>query len=62
MSSNFCGHSIEGSEFGGTGWVIEPEEGNVLGTTSPDQPFLTVEIDLEVARNAKHTYPRYVKE
>lgn len=62
MSSNFCGSSIEGSEFGGTGWVIEPEEGNVLGTTSPDQPFLTVEIDLEIARNAKHTYPRYVKE
>lgn len=62
LSSNFCGPNIEGSDFGGTGWVIEPEEGNVLGITSPDQPFLTVEIDLKVARNAKHTYPRYVKE
>jgi len=28
----------------------------------PEQPFLTVGIDLAVARNAKHTYPRYVKE
>jgi len=33
-----------------------------LGVTSPGRPFLTVEIDLEVAQNAKHTYPRYVKE
>ncbi len=62
LSSNFNGPNITGSEFGGTGWVIEPEEGSVLGVTSPGQPFLTVEIDLEVAQNAKNTYPRYVKE
>lgn len=62
LSSNFCGPNIKGSEFGGTGWIIEPEEGGVLGVTSPEQPFLTVGIDLAVARNAKHTYPRYVKE
>ena len=62
LSSNFRGTNIAGSDFGGTGWVVEPEEGRVLGTTSPGQPFLTVEIDLTVAQNAKHTYPRYVRE
>jgi len=62
LSSNFSGPNIEGSEFGGTGWVIEPEEGGVLGVTSADRPFMTVEIDLAVAHRAKTTYPRYVVE
>ena len=62
LSSNFSGPNIEGSEFGGTGWIIEPEEGEVLGVTSQSQPFVTTEINLEVAKKAKHTYPRYVKE
>ena len=62
LSSNFGGPNIEGSDFGGTGWIVEPEEGDVLGTTAPDQPFLTAEIDLNFARSAKHTYPRYVRE
>jgi N-carbamoylputrescine amidase len=60
LSSNLSGPNIESIEFGGTGWIIEPEEGNVLGVTSPNKPFLTVEIDLEVADKAKRTYPRYV--
>ena len=60
LSSNFSGPNIEGSEFGGTGWIVEPEEGEVLGVTSQSQPFVTAEINLEVAKKAKHTYPRYV--
>jgi len=51
---------MESIEFGGAGWIIEPEEGSVLGVTSPNKPFLTVEIDLEHAEKAKRTYPRYV--
>ena len=62
LSSNFSGPNIEGSEFGGSGWVIEPEEGSVLGVTSQGQPFLTVEIELEVPQNAKHAYLRYVRD
>lgn len=62
LSSNLSGPNIESSDFGGTGWVIEPEEGNVLGVTSPEEPFLTVEIDLETAEKAKLTYPRYVSD
>ena len=48
-------------ECGGMGWVIGPD-GDVLATTSPDEPFVTVEVDLAVAREAKGTYPRYVRE
>lgn len=44
---------------GGLGWVIDPE-GHVLGVTSPKEPFLTVEIDLDLADEAKQTYPRYL--
>ncbi|MEM6796027.1 MAG: carbon-nitrogen hydrolase family protein [Acidobacteriota bacterium] len=60
LSSNFSGSAEGGQSWGGTGWIIEPEEGEVLGTTRADEPFLTLEIDLEVARTAKSTYPRYV--
>ena len=49
-------------EWGGTGWIIEPQEGEVLGTTSRDDPFLTLELDPAVADAAKSTYPRYVLE
>jgi N-carbamoylputrescine amidase len=46
---------------GGTGWIIDPE-GGVLGVTSPEQSFLTLEIDLTAAEEARTTYPRYVPE
>ena len=35
---------------------------SVLATTSANEPFVTVEIDLEFARRSKSTYPRYVPE
>lgn len=60
LSSNLGGTTARGGDYAGMGWVIEPEEGGVLGLTSEDQPFLTVDIDLEAADRAKHTYPRYV--
>lgn len=63
ISGAFClSSNLGGETHGGTGWIIEPEEGTVLARTSPNHPFATYEIDLEVARNAKSTYPRYVKE
>ena len=60
LSSCFSGQAGRHGDWAGTGWIIEPEEGEVLGTTSPEAPFLTMEIDLEVAETAKQTYPRYV--
>ena len=60
LSSNLAGPNIPGSDFGGTGWIIEPEAGAVLGTTSAKEPFLTMDIDIGWAEAAKFTYPRYV--
>ena len=59
LSSNFEGAATAGA-WGGLGWVVEPEEGEVLATTSVEEPFATVAIDLEVADAAKRSYPRYV--
>ena len=46
---------------GGLGWIISPE-GDVLATTSEDEPFASCEIDTDFARHSKSTYPRYVAE
>jgi N-carbamoylputrescine amidase len=60
LSSNRAG-SNNGVDFGGVGWVIDPD-GVVLATTSDSEPIVTVEIDLTHADAAKLTYPRYVRE
>lgn len=60
LSSNMSGPNVEEIQFGGAGWIIEPEEGNVLAVTSRKNPFRSVEIELKTARQAKQTYPRYV--
>jgi len=68
VSGAFClssnrGHSTqEGTLWGGTGWIVEPEEGRLMGTTSPESPFLSLDVDLEAAERAKKTYPRYVRD
>jgi N-carbamoylputrescine amidase len=62
LSSNRSGVDASGFEWGGHGWIIEPEEGGVVARTSTQQPFLTIDLDLDVARRAKLTYPRYVSE
>ena len=60
LSSNLSGITPDGGDFAGVGWIIEPGEGKVLGLTSPEQPFLTLDIDLNEAEKAKKSYPRYV--
>ena len=62
LSSNFNGPNTPEIDFGGTGWIIEPENGNVMGTTSETDPFLTLEIDPGLAEKAKTTYPRYIED
>jgi N-carbamoylputrescine amidase len=49
--------SYDSAAFAGCSWLVSPE-GEILGETSADRPYLTVEIDLEEANRAKHTYPR----
>lgn len=48
-----------GVDLGGMGFVAGPD-GELLGATDVADPFLTLDLDLEVARAAKSTYPRYV--
>jgi len=62
LSSNLSGRTPEGGDYAGVGWIIEPDEGRVLGVTSAEQPILTLDIDLAEAERAKGTYPRYVQE
>lgn len=61
LSSNFSPTSNSNIDWGGAGWIIEPGDGMVLGQTSVDKPFVTADIDLEVARQAKRSYPRNVQ-
>jgi N-carbamoylputrescine amidase len=60
LSSNLNGTTSDGGDFAGVGWIIEPGEGKIIGLTSPEQPFLTLDVDLSRAEKAKKTYPRYV--
>jgi N-carbamoylputrescine amidase len=62
LSSNRGGVDETGLAWGGSGWITEPEEGELLALTSEEDPFATVDIDLNVAKQAKETYPRYVLE
>lgn len=61
LSSNHSGNDPAGFEWGGGGWVIDPD-GEVLARTDGAQPFVTVSIDLALADAAKKNYPRDVIE
>ena len=61
LSSNLWNPPDGKTDCGGLGWIVSPE-GDVLATTSEDEPFVTIEIDPGYARRCKSTYPRYVKE
>jgi N-carbamoylputrescine amidase len=57
VSSNWSADDT-GGDFGGAGWVIDPD-GQLLVRTSAREPFVTVAIDLDHAVAARSTYPRY---
>ncbi len=61
ISSNRCGIDHNGMPWAGNGWIIDPD-GKILATTSEKEPNITLDIELEIAENAKTTYPRYVLE
>jgi N-carbamoylputrescine amidase len=48
-----------GAGSGGPGWIISPD-GIPLATTSDGRPFVSMDIDLAAADEAKETYPRYM--
>jgi N-carbamoylputrescine amidase len=59
LSSNHVSTPEDSVHLGGQGWIITPD-GEVLGLTSPEHPFITADIELNAAELAKRTYPRYV--
>jgi len=59
ISSNKISQNSADADLGGQGWIVEPD-GRVLGLTTPEYPFLTLDIDFRKADKAKYTYPRYV--
>ena len=61
ISSNLYNSIGNGADLGGIGWIISPE-GEILNSTNPNRPFITMELDLNESRKAKKTYPRNVKE
>jgi N-carbamoylputrescine amidase len=61
LSSNHVSHREGRLAMGGQGWVVGPDA-EILGVTSQDQKFVTVDIDPQKADRAKKTYPRYVKD
>jgi len=44
---------------GGEGWIIGPD-GRILARTNARDPFVTLDLDLEIPDAARHSYPRYV--
>lgn len=58
LSSNHAGE-VDGMKLGGAGWLTDPDS-IILGVTSDETPFITVDLDLSYAENAKSEYPRYV--
>jgi len=61
LSSNRGGSDSNGVTWAGGGWVIDPD-GEVLAVTDEDTPFITQSLDLQIAKQAKTTYPRYIPE
>jgi N-carbamoylputrescine amidase len=60
ISSNRGGIDSGGMAWGGAGWIIDPESGEILALTSQEQPAATLEVDLSAADRSKGTYPRYI--
>ena len=61
LSSNRAGTDSKGQEFGGQGWVVDPE-GNVVAQTSASTPIAYHEIDTDAVAKAQSGYPCYVRE
>lgn len=61
ISSNRINTEGRAPGCGGKGWIVDPD-GELLAVTSNERPFLTMQLDMEWAREAKGTYPRYVVE
>lgn len=62
LSSNRGGVDAEGGVWGGAGWIVEPEEGDVEALTTEREPFVTRSLDTQRVEAAALSYPRYITE
>lgn len=61
LSSNRSGIGEDNFHWGGSGWICQPMDGELLGTTNSKTPFITLDLDLTKTKLAKKEYPIYVK-
>ena len=61
MTSNRNGIDSQGQEFGGRGWVVDPN-GDLVAQTSVASSVVTYNIDLDCVATAQSEYPCYVRE
>lgn len=62
LSSNRCQESGPSAQpFGGRGFAFSPA-GELIAETSPAEPIVTIDIDLQQVRTAQLGYPCYVRE
>jgi len=60
VSANHTG-TYRTAWMGGGSWLIDPEEGDLMALSDDAAPVVWADVDLERARLAKSTYPRYVE-
>jgi N-carbamoylputrescine amidase len=60
LSSNRHGVDYRGQEFGGAGWIIDPN-GDVVAETSEFNPVAFHEIDTDLVSRAQKEYPCYIE-
>ena len=53
LSSNRSGIDSKGFEWGGSGWIAAPMNGELLAQTDQGSPFKTIAIDLSLARGSQ---------
>jgi N-carbamoylputrescine amidase len=61
LSANHISPADDSLELGGMGWLTGPD-GEIMALTSEERPFVTIDIDVKAAENAKTTYPRYLQD
>lgn len=61
LSSNRTGFGKNNFHWGGAGWIAQPMDGELLAETKETEKFITLTIDMTLAKKAKSEYPLYVK-
>jgi N-carbamoylputrescine amidase len=61
LSSNRGGVDSKGQQFGGRGWLVDPD-GELIAETSPERPVVFGDVDVERVEQAQREYPCYVSE